>query len=240
MADAAVVQSAWDVSSNGILSAVFPSSPTEGNLLILMMLERDVAQGVPSITTAGYTLIDTERFSDLDGTHRRGNSLWYKVAGASENGTVVADWNVEGGSQALFLVELSDVGAYRSNFVYADNGDVLDETVLTSGDLVAAANSVILAFAWYKNQIVSPSADISNTWTNGFIDAGSESGAPDQQYSMAIGAAVDNKASAGTYNTTSTMSATDTSNRNITSMMVEFAGAGVAPPVARKKTMILR
>ena len=210
------------------LSATFGVPPTEGNLLLAVLLEREPSpQGTPSMTTAGYTLIDTERFYDADSTHRRGCSIYYKVAGASESATVEGNWSPTSSNNAIYIAEISNIGSYRSNFGYSDNGNVLDETVFTSDGLTTSSDSAIVAFTFYKGQASSPTADLSVTYGGDFISAPAYGAAG--SYTFGIGAGVVEKVSGGSYSATSTLTATDTSNRDITNVLIEFASINTTP-----------
>ena len=228
MAGTFVQSNGNDNDTGGALTVTLGSAPTEGNLILVFMLERNDEPTSDSMTTAGYTKIDYNRLYTADGTHRRGCAIYYKFAGASESATITGTYTPALGNSIIYAVEYSNVGAYRSNFGYSDNGNVLNETVFTSSTLTTSANSTIIAATFYKGQATTPSpTNLSVTYSNGFSAADAYAGA--YNYTFTIGSGIVDKASAGSYSTVSTLASNNTDNRDITNVLIEFASDVVAP-----------
>jgi archaeal type IV pilus assembly protein PilA len=86
----------------------FTTAPTQGDLLVVMVGNRDQATDsyVDPIMT-GWTLAEVARFKTASSTSdRRAIAIFYKVAGASE-GTAIPDvnWGTSGGSNSFKLAQ---------------------------------------------------------------------------------------------------------------------------------------
>ena len=108
-------------------TATFPSTPTEGNLLIAIAITRTGNSGsteaeinqenvaVDSTTTDGWTKI-VEDYRYVDTGQRRGLAMWYKIAGSSEPTSIDTSWNNGAGTTIMRIMEFSITNGY--SFTY--------------------------------------------------------------------------------------------------------------------------
>ena len=213
--------------SSGSLTAVFDTAPTEGNLLIAMMCERNTEPTSDSMTTSGYTKVGYDRVTD-DGTYRRGMAVYYKFAGSSESATVEGTFTPALASSTITIMEFSGVGSYVDN-IWADNYETANATSLASGSQSTSAASVLITMTSYKAGTDYPglAEGLYCTLTNDFAHCASHYLTSNSKFETNIGLGA--KSSSGSYSTTETIVAPDgDTNNGIHMCFLEFAAAGAA------------
>ena len=152
-------------------TATLGSAPTEGNLLILIAVDRSGVSHADMTPPAGWTK-RIGRDYDLDSpTYRRSMAVWSKVAGASESSSA----QVTGGTFRLVLSEYEDSEGGTWAFEQKadnDNGATSDATSIGTGTTasVSDGNLLVIAVGYWKKGILHPYAagymDFDNSITN--------------------------------------------------------------------------
>jgi hypothetical protein len=218
-------------SSNGAkgttnFEASFDTAPTEGNLLIAVLMERgstDPPTG-DSMTTSGYTKIGYQRTQGSSSTYRRGVAVYYKFAGSSEGTAVEGGFTPSSSndSGAMAIAEFKGVGTYN-DAVWSDNGATSNGTALLTSTNSTTAASCMIAIHTYKMKTSDPGLPetIVMSYTNNFIHVCRESTGSTHKMVATMG--LDKKTSSGSYSTTGTISADGgTDNYGIDSILIDF------------------
>lgn len=144
---------------NPTATAVFDSTPVQGNLLIAIAITRtgnsDTTNAainnqyvnVDSTTSDGWTkIIQDYRYGDTN--QRRGLAMWYKIADASEPTSVSARWDNGAGQTNLMIFEYSvnenNVFVYDTSASANSGNSDVDKQVTGTTATSASNNSFIV------------------------------------------------------------------------------------------------
>jgi hypothetical protein len=148
-------------------TAVFSSTPTQGNLLIAITGNRvgdDSGEKTASISGTGWTRQINNYFKTSGSTaDRRGLAVFYKIAGSSEPTSITTSWS-QGGDNALIIQEfaITGGGAFTVDTSTSNNSGATTVTSLSTGTTAQSgqADSFILAALMTRD-----SSEGAN-WTN--------------------------------------------------------------------------
>jgi hypothetical protein len=149
-----VVQDDIDAGTATSRSIVFPSSPTEGNLLVAAIVSRNPA--VTQASSSGWTGIQLAAAAEIAG------GLWWKVAGASEGTT--HGFTLSSSVGALVVAAELDLNGYTIGSVTSGSQAAVTASPTTPSRTYTAPALIIAGFATAENQALSSP-------TNGFTIA---------------------------------------------------------------------
>ena len=149
-------------------TAVFDTTPVEGNLIIATAMERTgTAHAAFTINGTGWTKA-LGRDTELEvQSARRSLVVYYKVAGVSEATSISIDNDTNNNKRILiqeFAVNNSrtfgSLLASESN----DNGDTAGATTLDTGTTTSTSGGLLVGLGFIKRGIST--ADFTSSWTN--------------------------------------------------------------------------
>ena len=212
---------------------VFPTTPTEGNLLVCVTSHRSGAQDA---SLSGWTKIFERDVAVDDTSTRRAMAVFAKIAGASEATTVAPTWS-SSASHHLAIGEFSAGAGEEWDAVTGadsasnDNDPTQDANSISTGTTATSANQLGVIFGAYKNYNSNRTVTFAAT---GFADVAqppASMGTNDQ----IVGALWATYTGTGTRSETMTVSSTEFGdyNRGLISSLVLFGhsatGGGVTP-----------
>lgn len=155
----------WDVAAGNGATATFGNTPTEGNLLIAIAGHRKDA-GDNSISGAGWTQIEQFDVFNGDNDHRRGMSIWYKIAGPGEDTSVTTDLgSIE---NSLLIQEFSvNAGTFSYDTSTVNTGITSAMNTFSTGTTAISASDVSLVIS---GMVLRGTPDSVINWTNGLGD----------------------------------------------------------------------
>jgi len=148
-------------------SATFGSTPTQGNTLVAVALNRSGNDAANfSMDNSGWTKRITQNIENGNSTYRRSYAVWTKKAGASEP-TTVSVTNSDGGDTALRLYEY----AITEDFLEAtsdNNGQTADETSVGVGTSATdySGDTIHRVAQVYIKSDIDDEEVVTDTWTS--------------------------------------------------------------------------
>ena len=151
-----LVQEVSNQSDANPITLTWGATPTEGNLLVVVAGARQ-SDGDNTITGTGWTQHFIENTYQADSSNRRLLTVWTKVAGASEPGTVTVDF---GSSATEALLMEIDVNGLTPTFgaVDIDNGGTAPANLTASRTGLTAGNRIMLACGVIRSAVSDLSA----------------------------------------------------------------------------------
>ena len=207
-------------------TATLGSAPTEGNLLVLVAVDRSGVSHADMTPPSGWTKRVGRDGSLADNTYRRSMAIWTKVAGASESSSA----QVTGGTFRLALSEYNDSDGGTWTFKEKadnDNGNTADATTIGTGTTasVADGNLLVVAIGYSKKgaTLALQSFDFDNDIANEeSFDAGTT-------YTRVVTTGYKTTTTGGTFSSTGTLSGVYTVNSGLMAAILVFDAESAAP-----------
>jgi len=150
------------VSVGPIGDVTFPSTPTEGNLLIAVMQGRsgqDHDEASDPVANDGYVF--RAEYPNTDATYRRSMWVFSKVAGAAEATAVTFAWTSGSGAETCVIAEYSGVaGDFLSSDNTGNSGNA-SGTAFDTGSIAGSGNRFGFCVTGWKSDHAS---DGTVTW----------------------------------------------------------------------------
>lgn len=211
--------------------ATFGATPTEGNLLVVLVGERSgTAAGDFTISGTGWTQRIAREVQLLDVTYRRTMVAWTKVAGASEPTEITVD-NGKATAKPIIIAEFS-AGAGATWTLEAavsnDNGNTDDDTSISTGTTssIAAGQQLLIGLGLVKVDFQATA--INDSWASSTLAAVDD--AQGGSYGTTIFMGMAEESAAGTKASTLTISGADTLNSGLMAGLLVFSAAEGSTP----------
>lgn len=161
------VQSVLGTASGSANNAVFPSTPTEGNLLVAITAFRDGPDAAtnPVSPGSGWILRSVNVFTaSTNEFERRGIAVWTKIAGSSEPTSITTSWSPTR-DDAVIIQEFSVTNGTFEAFLgsISANTGVTYEDDIFSGNIPNSVSSNYLVIG----SLVTHGSSTSISWTGG-------------------------------------------------------------------------
>lgn len=207
-------------------SATFGGTPTQGNLLIAIAMERSgTTEANHTISGTGWTKRIGRDVLLGDADARRSLSVWTKIAGASEATNVQVD-DGTANTKALLIAEYAPDVAATFTFEAAasnDNGTTSTSNTIATGTTasVGAGNLLVLGIVALKVGGISQNDMTAASWASDTLTNDALFGGGANGRSLAVGSAT--QTGAGTKASTATLTINTVVDDYLTAGIVVFS-----------------